>query len=165
MDVDGSSHLPADSYPRSVGLAWGLAASRCLVCIRQINRVNSRNDDRTINIIMMLLLGRIELLYESRRGLLLLTEQRGMSIYSMSVCHTSGPWKSGWIDRDAVWIQESGVPGPHPYGKVQYFKGEGRLVVKYSESLPWSVQNARTNRTAFSVTDSIQLNSTQLNEL
>jgi len=30
--------------PKSVGLVWGLAATRRSVCIHQMNRVNSRND-------------------------------------------------------------------------------------------------------------------------
>jgi len=38
-----SSRL-ADSQPKSVGLVWGLAATRRSVCIHQMNRVNSRND-------------------------------------------------------------------------------------------------------------------------
>ena len=54
VDVDGSSHLSADSQPKSVGLVWGLAATRRSVCIHQMNRVNSRSDhgreDSTINI-------------------------------------------------------------------------------------------------------------------
>jgi len=58
VDVDGSSHLSADSQPKSVGLVWGLAATRRSVCIHQINRVNSCNgyghDDSIINIIMVL---------------------------------------------------------------------------------------------------------------
>ena len=41
MDVDGSSHLSADSQPKSVGLVWGLAATRRSVSIHQMNRVNS----------------------------------------------------------------------------------------------------------------------------
>jgi len=44
VDVDGSSHLSADSQPKSVGLVWGLAATRRSVCIHQMNRVNSRSD-------------------------------------------------------------------------------------------------------------------------
>jgi len=43
VDVDGSSHLSTDSQPKSVGLVWGLAATRCSVCIHQMNRVNSRS--------------------------------------------------------------------------------------------------------------------------
>ena len=39
----GSSRS-ADSQPKSVGLVWGLAATRRSVCIHQMNRVNSRND-------------------------------------------------------------------------------------------------------------------------
>jgi len=49
----------ADSQPKSVGLVWGLAASRRSVCIHQMNRVNSRNDhgheDSTVNIVVELL--------------------------------------------------------------------------------------------------------------
>jgi len=55
-DVDGSSHLSADSQPKSVGLVWGLAATQHSVCIHQMNRVNSRTDhgqeDSTINIVV-----------------------------------------------------------------------------------------------------------------
>jgi len=55
VDVDGSSHLSADSQPKSVGLV-GLAATRRSVCIHQMNRVNSRSDhgheDSTINIVV-----------------------------------------------------------------------------------------------------------------
>jgi len=60
VDVDGSSHLSADSQPKSVGLAWQLAATRRSVCIHQMNRVNARSDhghgDSTINIVVELLL-------------------------------------------------------------------------------------------------------------
>ena len=56
VGVDGSSHLSADSQPKSVGLVWGLAATRRSVCIHQMNRVNSRSDrghdDSTINIVV-----------------------------------------------------------------------------------------------------------------
>ena len=56
VDVDGSSHLSADSQPKSVGLVWGLSANRRSVCIHQMNRVNSRSDhgheDSTINIVV-----------------------------------------------------------------------------------------------------------------
>ena len=58
--VDGSSHLSADSQSKSVGLVWGLAATQHSVCIRQMNRVNSRSDhgheDSTINVVVVLLL-------------------------------------------------------------------------------------------------------------
>ena len=54
VDVGGSSHLSADSQPKSAGLVRGLAATRRSVCIHQMNRVNSRSDhgheDSTINI-------------------------------------------------------------------------------------------------------------------
>ena len=60
MDVDGSSHLSADSQPKSVGLVWGLAATRRSVCIHPMNRVNSRSDhghdDSTMNIVVELLI-------------------------------------------------------------------------------------------------------------
>ena len=60
VDVDGSSHLLADSQPKSVGLVCGLAATRRSVCIHQMNRVNSHSDhghdDSTINIVVWLLL-------------------------------------------------------------------------------------------------------------
>jgi len=60
VDVDGSSHLSADSQPKSVGLVWGLTATRRSVKIHQMNPVNSRSDhgheDSTINIVIKLLL-------------------------------------------------------------------------------------------------------------
>ena len=60
VDVDGSSHLSADSQPKPIGLVWGLAATRRSVCIHQMNRVNTRSDhgheDSTINIVVELLL-------------------------------------------------------------------------------------------------------------
>jgi len=56
VDVDGSSHLSADSQPKSVGLVCGLAATQRSVCIHQMNQVNSRSDhghkDSTINIVV-----------------------------------------------------------------------------------------------------------------
>jgi len=56
VDVDGSSHLSADSQPKSVGLVWGLAANQRSVCIHQMNLVNSRSDhgheDSTTNIVV-----------------------------------------------------------------------------------------------------------------
>jgi len=56
VDVDGSSHLTADSQSKSVGLVWGLVATRRSVCIHQMNRVNSRDNhghkDSTINIVV-----------------------------------------------------------------------------------------------------------------
>jgi len=46
------------SQPKSVGLIWGLAATRCSVYIHQMNRVNSCNDfghdDSTINIVVVI---------------------------------------------------------------------------------------------------------------
>jgi len=58
VDVDGSSQFAADSQPKSlksIGLVWGLAATRRSVYIHQMSRVNSRNDfgydDGAINIL------------------------------------------------------------------------------------------------------------------
>jgi len=48
----------ADSQPTSVGLVWGLEATRRSVCIHQMNRVNSRSDhgheDSTVDIVVEL---------------------------------------------------------------------------------------------------------------
>jgi len=43
VDVDGGCQFLADSQPKSVGLVWGLVATRRSVCIHQMNHVNSRN--------------------------------------------------------------------------------------------------------------------------
>jgi len=61
VDVDGSCQFSAaDSQPKSTGLVWGLAATRRLVYIHQMNRVNSRNDfghdDSTINIVVVIII-------------------------------------------------------------------------------------------------------------
>ena len=51
-----AGNFPADSQPKSLGLA----ATRRSVCIHQMNRVNSRNDfghdDSTINIVMAIVI-------------------------------------------------------------------------------------------------------------
>ena len=56
VDADDSCQFLADSQPKSIGLVWGLAATRRSVYIHQMNRVNSRNDfghdDSTINVFM-----------------------------------------------------------------------------------------------------------------
>jgi len=48
------------TQPKSIGLVWGLAATRRSVYIHQMNRVNSRNgfghDDSTINIVMAIII-------------------------------------------------------------------------------------------------------------
>ena len=81
VDVDGSSYLSADSQLKSVGLVWGLAATRHSVCIHQMNRVNSRSDHgheySTINIV-------VDYYY-----------------YYFTPCHEL--CKNGRTDRDAVW--------------------------------------------------------------
>ena len=60
VDVDNSCKFSADSQPKLTGLVWGLAATRHSVCIRQMNRLNSRNDfghdDSTINIVMAIII-------------------------------------------------------------------------------------------------------------
>jgi len=56
MDVDGSSHLAADSQPKLVGLVWGLMATRHSVCIHQMNQMNSRNGINTINTIVVIII-------------------------------------------------------------------------------------------------------------
>ena len=59
VSADDSSRL-ADSQPKSVGLVWGLAATRRSVCIHQMNRVNSRkllcHDDSTMNIVLVIII-------------------------------------------------------------------------------------------------------------
>jgi len=56
VDVDDSCQFSANSQPKSIGLVWGLAATRRSVYIHQINRMNSCNgfghDDSTINIVV-----------------------------------------------------------------------------------------------------------------
>jgi len=60
MDVDDSCQFSADSQPKSIGLVWGLAATRRSAYIHQMNRVNSRNDfghdDSTINIVVVIII-------------------------------------------------------------------------------------------------------------
>jgi len=62
VDVDDSCQFSADSQAKSIGLVWGLAATRRSVYIHQMNRVNSRNDfhfghdDSTINIVMAIII-------------------------------------------------------------------------------------------------------------
>ena len=55
VDVDDSCQLSEDSQPKSIGLVWGLTATRRSVYIHQINLVNSPNYfghyDSTINIL------------------------------------------------------------------------------------------------------------------
>jgi len=60
VDVDDSCQFSADSQPKSIGMVWGLAATRRSVYIYQMNRVNSRNDfghdDSTINIVVAIII-------------------------------------------------------------------------------------------------------------
>ena len=39
LDIDGSSQFSADAQPKSIGLVWGLAATRRSIYIYQMNRV------------------------------------------------------------------------------------------------------------------------------
>jgi len=60
VDVDGSCQLSVDLQPKSIGLVWGLAATRCSVYIHQMNQVNFCNDfghdDSTINIVIAIII-------------------------------------------------------------------------------------------------------------
>ena len=60
VNVDGSCQFSADPQPRSIGLVWGLAATRRSVYIHQMNRVNSRSDyghdDSTLNIVVVIII-------------------------------------------------------------------------------------------------------------
>ena len=59
VDVYGSCQFSADSQLKSIGLVWGLAATRRSVYIHQMNRVNSRNDfaheDSITNIVVVII--------------------------------------------------------------------------------------------------------------
>ena len=72
VDVDDSCQFSADSQPQSIGLVWGLAATRRSVYIHQMNRANSRNDfghdDSTINIVMAIIIIIIITCLLSKRG-------------------------------------------------------------------------------------------------
>jgi len=72
--------------------------------------------------------------YVRRCGLLLPTEQRGLS-----VCHTSELGKNGWTDRDAIWVEDSAGPrepcirwGPDPPWEGTILRGEGHPIAKYT---------------------------------
>ena len=60
VDVDDSWQISANLQPKSIGLVWGLAATRRSVYIHQMNRVNCRNDfghdDSTINIVIAIII-------------------------------------------------------------------------------------------------------------
>jgi len=60
VDVDDSCQFSADTQPKSIGLVWGLAATRRSIYIYQMNRVNSDNDfghdDSNINIVMAIII-------------------------------------------------------------------------------------------------------------
>ena len=60
VDVDGSSHLSADSQLRTVCLVCRLATTRRSVCICQMNWINARSgsshDDSIMNIVALFLL-------------------------------------------------------------------------------------------------------------
>ena len=59
-----------------------------------------------------------------------------------SVCHTGEPCKNGSIDRDAVWVEDSGGSrepciklGPDLSMERGNFKGEGWPIVKYMDTV------------------------------
>jgi len=60
VDMDGSGQFSVDSQPKSIGLIWGLAATRRSVYIHQVNRVNYCNDfghdDATVNIVVVIII-------------------------------------------------------------------------------------------------------------
>ena len=64
-DVDGSCQFSADSQPESIGLVWGLAATRRSVYAHQMNRVNTRNDfsHHDSNIVVVIIIIIIYFLY------------------------------------------------------------------------------------------------------
>jgi len=73
---------------------------------------------------------------------------RQSSVVCLSVCHDHEPCKNCWTDRDAVWCMDSGGPKePYirlgvqiPIGRGKFEGGKRRPIVKYRDSLPWSVQ-------------------------
>jgi len=75
---------------------------------------------------------------------------------SRSACNSSEPCKNGWTHRDAVWCVDSGrlkEPcirwGPDPcMGRGNFKAARRRSAVKYSDALPWPVQNGWTDRDA-----------------
>jgi len=68
VDVDGSYQFSANLQPKSIGLVWGLAATRRSVYLHQMNRVNSRNDfgydDSTILIVVVSIIIIIIVIYK-----------------------------------------------------------------------------------------------------
>jgi len=71
----------------------------------------------------------------------------------LSVCHTSEPCENGCTDGAAVWVEDSGGPrerciirwGPDPPWEGSIFRGEGRPIVKYRDTL-WSSVQKQLNR-------------------
>jgi len=63
-----------------------------------------------------------------------MTEMAVCLSVGLMVCHSGERCKSGWIDRDAVWFEDSGGPkeprirwGPHPPAK--FWGRRGRPIV------------------------------------
>ena len=85
VEVDDSCQLSADLQPKSIGLVWGLAATRRSVYIHQMNPVNSRNDfghdDSTINIVMAIII-----IISCARGLAEHHGRPGYSIFCLPRC-------------------------------------------------------------------------------
>jgi len=71
----------------------------------------------------------------------------------LSVCYTSQPCKNGWIDWDAIWVEDSGGPrepcvtwgSRSPMGRGNFEGRKVRSIVKYRGTLRSSVQK-RLNR-------------------
>jgi len=80
---------------------------------------------------------------------------------SLSVYHSNEPCKNGCIDRDAVWVDDSGGPkepcirwASRSCLGMGNFEGEGRPIVKYRDTQPWAVQNGWADRYVVWVVDS-----------
>ena len=59
------------------------------------------------------------------------------------VCHSSEPCKCGWTDLDAIWVENSGGPKKPcaTWGSTPILKGgERQPIVKYRDTLWWTVQ-------------------------
>jgi len=71
---------------------------------------------------------------------------RPSSVVCRSVCHTSEPFKNGWTDQDAIWVEDLGGPrepcirwgGPDTPIRRHNFGGK-KSPFKYRDFLPWAV--------------------------
>ena len=120
VSADGSSQFSADSQPKSVGLVWGLAATRRSVCIHQMNRVNSLNDfghdDSTINIVVVIII------------IIIIIISADVSTFCgpyvcFCVVHDRVPCKNSRADRRAIWTQTKAPWGPGSPDGSGHFSG------------------------------------------